>query len=117
MDLLGGEEVPAPVAPGVYVFVLGGERLPYPRSESSIGYIGETGNLKERIAVHRYHARACQVDKDGSIFYSRYEWIAARGGTCLYLPSVEGAAGTRPMEMKLLQAFEGLHYTIPVANM
>ncbi|MEV6839998.1 hypothetical protein AB0N17_36835, partial [Streptomyces sp. NPDC051133] len=92
----------------------------YPNSESSVAYIGETGNLSERIAVHRYHARTCKANKNGSIYFPRYEWVAARGGACLYSPAPESAANTKTtkeMETKLLQAFESLHYTIPVANM
>ncbi|MEV6840314.1 hypothetical protein AB0N17_38450, partial [Streptomyces sp. NPDC051133] len=59
VDLLEETELFVPANPGIYAFVLSGEKLPYPNSESSVAYIGETGNLSERIAVHRYHARTC----------------------------------------------------------
>ncbi|MFE6806395.1 hypothetical protein [Streptomyces sp. NPDC057681] len=115
-DLLGDEEPDVPSHPGVYVLVLNEGRLPYPRLESSVIYVGESRSLNIRLRTHRRTSQESRNTPHAPAHFACHAWIAARGGTCMYSPAPHATADTKAMRARLLQTFERRHHMVPVAN-
>lgn len=124
-DLLGDRMPDVPAQPGIYSLLIGnGSPLRYPRGVSSVIYIGcayGPGGLLGRLYKHWQLSRQCHKEAQSGkaeqrLFPPRYEWIAAAGGLCVFSTAPEGGMTSQRMETLLLEYFEYVHYTLPVAN-
>lgn len=105
-----------PRDPGVYLMIIDAP-VDYPTGRSSVVYIGEAhgpGGLAARLRTHYYGIRS--VEKTQEILHPRYEWVANRGGFCIWAAAPDGPDGARAMESRLIHDFLRAHWATPHAN-
>jgi len=108
-----------PEKPGVYIVLSDHTEYPYPWSEykghgkSQVYYIGQTRNLKRRLAAHQRNHKATIYEYDqNSTYWSRYEYAANHGCNVVWLVS----STPQDKEREILQRFVNYYGAKPVAN-
>ena len=104
-----------PQTPGVYIFLARGTRFVYPRRKSSVYYIGQSRNLRQRLRTHLTYAEQARDDRQLTLYYPRYEYAAAYGTHYCYVYTWHGLT-PRALEEALLARFAEKHLSFPVAN-
>jgi hypothetical protein len=105
-----------PEGAGAYVLLAApGVRFTYPRRDSSVFYIGQATNLRERLLQHVRYALEARQRRRRTLYYPRYEYAAEFGCRYTYVrcrPRQE----PRVLEDVLLAAFAMRYRSWPVAN-
>lgn len=121
----GGRPSHLPRSPGVYAFLVNdGRPLLYPKGESAIIYFGKASGgegLRGRLMDHwRELTYRIEDDPQGQShpYHTAYEWMAARGGLCVYsqAPARVGARSPAWVESVLIGRFRWVLRARPVAN-
>ena len=93
-----------PPTPGAYIFLAHGTRLRYPRGTNSVYYIGQSKTLRQRLRTHLTYAEQARDDRQGPLYYQRYEYAAAFGTHYCYVHTWSGLT-PRALEEHLLARF------------
>ena len=113
-DLLGGDAGDIPEEPGAYVLgAADGTMLVYPWGTSPIYYIGESGNLRERLMGRRTGTQRA-VDDHDQWMYPIFNYGAAFGAHAVWY--LAGEIEPKNVEATLINAFYETYGAIPTAN-
>ena len=113
VDLMQADDVETfPAAAGAYVLGSSdGTMLTYPWGNSPVFYVGQSGNLRQRLTVHRDYIRQIARNPWRLTEY-RYQYGAAFGASVAMFESKEPDV----LEAQLIQKFYWCFGSIPVAN-
>lgn len=111
---LSEHEIPA--APGAYILLArAGITFMYPRHRSSVFYIGQSRNLRQRLSDHLRFAKEARTNRKTPLYYPRYEWAAVFGGRYTIIPAKPKEKPKR-LEDDLLAMFAEHYRSWPVGN-
>lgn len=116
VDLVNLDRQSIPASRGIYVLLaLDKTNFIYPRGNSSVFYIGRSGNLLGRLLTHQRYLRQAQGDRRYELYLPRYEYGARFGAQCCYVRTWQGTT-PQALEEKALGLFVSLYASFPVAN-
>jgi hypothetical protein len=107
-----------PKSPGVYILMAKRVRFRYPKGQSPIYYIGQTGSLYKRLVKQhfKWHTHAKTNRRLGNYLYeARHEYGGAFGGKYCFMPT-EDKISPKALEKEIIQAFIRRYHAPPVAN-
>lgn len=104
-----------PGTAGAYVLLAGlGVMFMYPRYQSSVFYIGQATNLRNRLKDHSTYILEAKHRRRHTLYYPVYEYGAAFG--CRYAYIRARRRDPKLMEQDLLAMFAEQYRAWPVAN-
>ena len=103
-----------PATGGAYVIGTADTMLIYPWGTSPVFYIGQTANLRQRLAGHKTMIQEAREDYD-HWYRPRHQYGAALGAHVAWY-SRRGPESPRVIEGRLMDAFYELFGAIPCAN-
>jgi hypothetical protein len=101
---------------GVYILLAApGITFPYPQRRSSVFYIGQSANLRDRLLTHLHFAEEARDNRKETLYWPRYEYAAAFGARYTYLLTVPRES-PKHLEDAILACFAEHYRSWPVAN-
>jgi hypothetical protein len=101
---------------GVYILLASpGVTFMYPRRRSSVFYIGQAKNLRNRLYFHLHFAEEAKNNRKETLYWPYYEYAAAFGARYTFIPSMS-RENPKKMEDDVLACFAEHYRSWPVAN-
>ncbi len=115
-DFWDSDQDEIPARPCAYVLIAGqGFTFMYPRRQSSVFYIGQARNLRQRLCEHLRYARAAKYKRKEVLYSPRYEWAATFGARYTYI-LCRSQERPKRLEEDLLAMFAEHYRAWPLSN-